>query len=80
VFQYQDVKRDPSLYLVPINRRDQTLVTQLLLAYKLNPRTVLFAGYADNQLGGEVQGLVNSVDLTRKDRTFFLKVGYGLIF
>jgi len=42
-------------------------------SYKLNPQTVLFAGYSDNLFGDE------RVDLTRNDRTFFLKLGYAWV-
>lgn len=70
--QYLDISRNTDLYLFPIAPDYKTLFTQLLLSYKLNPQTVLFLGYSDNHMG------VTGIDLTRNDRTFFLKVGYAL--
>ncbi len=49
------------------------MFTQLLFSYKVNPRTVLFLGCSDSQLGLE------DVDLTRVDRTLFFKIGYAWI-
>jgi len=73
IFQRLDVARDPALYSIEIEPETETLFTQLLFSYKLNARTVLFVGYADNQLG------LADVDLTRTDRTFFFKLGYAWI-
>jgi hypothetical protein len=54
------------------------LFSQLLFSYKINPTTVLFLGYSDNQFGGiDADGRL--IDLTRADRTFFFKVGYALV-
>lgn len=74
IVQYQQIERDLSLFEVtgPAAEEDD-LFTQLLFSYKLNPQTVLFAGYSDTRLGGE------SIDLTQADRTFFLKVGYAFL-
>ncbi len=73
IFQWLDVTRDPELYSFAVEPETETLFTQLLYSYKLNARTVLFVGYADNQLG------LTDVDLTRTDRTFFFKLGYAWI-
>ncbi len=51
---------------------DDGLFNQFLFSYKVNPQTVVFLGYSDNQAGTQ------SFDLTRADRTFFAKVGYAL--
>lgn len=40
---------------------------------KLNPRTVLFAGYSDNYEADE------AIDLVQKNRTVFLKLGYAWV-
>ncbi len=74
ILQYQKVSRNQDLYLFEINPDTQTLFSQLLFSYKLNPRTVLFLGYSDNYLG------FDGVELTQKDRTFFLKIGYAWTF
>jgi hypothetical protein len=71
ILQYTDVERNPGLYAAPVDASTELLFTQLLFSYKLNPQTVFFAGYSDTSLGDE------RVDLTRRDRTLFLKLGYA---
>lgn len=73
ISQYTGIQRDPGLYTFPVDAKTEALFNQLLFSYKLNPQTVLFAGYSDNSFGDE------RIDLTRKDRTFFLKVGYAWV-
>jgi hypothetical protein len=74
IVQYQRIERDLALYEVAgLAAEEEDLFTQLLFSYKLNPQTVLFAGYSDTRLGGE------SIDLTQAERTFFLKVGYAFL-
>jgi hypothetical protein len=73
IFQYLDLERNPDLYPFPVEPEVQTLFTQLLFSYQVNARTVLFAGYTDDQLG------LQDVDLTQTNRTFFLKIGYAWI-
>jgi hypothetical protein len=73
IVQYRDVDRVPERYLDPVDPRTKGLFTQFLFSYKINPQTVLFLGYSDNSLG--LQG----IDITRTDRTFFLKIGYALV-
>lgn len=50
---------------------DQSLASQYLFSYKLDPRTVLFIGYSDNYRGNQ------AYDLTQGSRSFFAKVGYA---
>lgn len=75
IVQYTDVERTPELYITQrpqdVERDTERLFTQLLFSYKLNPQTVFFLGYSDNSVADE------RVDLTRADRTFFLKLGYA---
>ncbi|MGB5551148.1 MAG: hypothetical protein WBO74_11685, partial [Thermoanaerobaculia bacterium] len=73
IFQWQDLERDPDLYSFEVEPKTETLFTQLLFSYKLNARTVLFAGYSDNYLGEE------NIDLTQTNRTFFFKIGYAWV-
>ena len=73
IFQWLHVDRDPDLYVDTVEPETEELFTQLLFSYKLNARTVLFVGYSDNQLG------LQNIDLTRTDRTLFLKIGYAWI-
>jgi len=49
----------------------RTLFGQLLFSYKVNPRTVVFVGYAQNGLGTEDYRVAVS------DRTLFVKLGYA---
>jgi hypothetical protein len=72
ILQYRDVDRDPERYSFPVDSRSRGLFTQMLFSYKLNAKTVLFLGYSGQLLGNQ------DVDLTRSDRTFFLKLGYAL--
>ena len=73
IFQYIDYRYNADLYNCEIDPEFRRLFTQLLFSYKLNPQTVLFVGYSDNHLGGHEFGL------TRKDRTFFVKLGYAWV-
>ncbi|HEX9941479.1 MAG TPA: hypothetical protein VGG03_05655, partial [Thermoanaerobaculia bacterium] len=75
ILQYTHVERTPELYTAldpaDVDPKSERLFTQLLFSYKLNPQTVFFLGYSDNSLADE------RIDLTRADRTFFLKLGYA---
>jgi hypothetical protein len=73
IFQWRDIERNPDLYSFEVEPKTETLFTQLLFSYKLNARTVLFAGYSDNHLGQE------NIDLTQTNRTFFFKIGYAWV-
>jgi hypothetical protein len=72
ILQYRDVDRVPERYSFAVDGRSRGLFSQLLFSYKLNAKTVLFLGYSGQLLGNQ------DIDLTRSDRTFFLKIGYAL--
>jgi hypothetical protein len=76
ILQYQNIERNPDKYGTSVTREAKSFFTQLLFSYKVNPQTVLFLGYSDN-----AEGMLNSeavrIDLTRYNRTFFLKLGYA---
>ncbi len=74
ILQYQDISRNSDLYLSPVRPEEEEFFGQFLFSYKLNPQTVLFLGYTDGRFGEQ------GVDLTQTDRTFFLKLGYALLF
>jgi hypothetical protein len=74
IFQYFDLSRNVDNYTFDVAPTQRELFTQLLLSYKLNPQTVVFLGYTDNQLGDE------QVDLTRMNQSVFLKIGYAWVF
>jgi hypothetical protein len=71
IVQYLNLARTPALYINPVSRKTQTVFTQFLFSYKLNPQTVLFLGYSDNYFGE------TGIDITQTDRTFFIKLGYA---
>ncbi len=73
ILQYTDIQRNTDLYGSPVDPSTRALFMQFLFSYKLNPQTVLFLGYSDNQMG------YRGIDLIRKDRTFFLKIGYAVV-
>ncbi|HEX7180293.1 MAG TPA: DUF5916 domain-containing protein [Thermoanaerobaculia bacterium] len=75
ILQYTSVERTPGLYIAldpeDVAPESERLFTQLLFSYKLNPQTVFFLGYSDISLANQ------RLDLTRANRTFFLKIGYA---
>jgi len=71
ILQYTHVSLDPDLYSAPTPSRTAQLFSQYLFSYKINPQTVLLAGYSDNYTG------LDRVDLRQTNRTLFLKVGYA---
>jgi hypothetical protein len=75
IVQYTRIERTPGLYIsqdpADVDPKSERLFTQLLFSYKLNPQTVFFLGYSDNSLAEQ------TYDLTRANRTFFLKIGYA---
>lgn len=74
ILQYTDISRDPGLYTYPVDARTRRLFSQYLFSYKLNPQTVLFAGYSDNAEGSQ------AADLQQQNRTLFIKIGYAWAF
>ncbi|MFC2166353.1 sugar-binding protein [Acidobacteriota bacterium] len=71
IVQYLDVSRNLDLYLSPAIPNTNTIFTQFLFSFKLNPQTVFFLGYSDNYFG------MTGLDITQSDRTFFVKIGYA---
>ncbi|HJZ12295.1 MAG TPA: hypothetical protein VJ521_09100, partial [Acidobacteriota bacterium] len=74
ILQYEQLDRTTALFSIPVEAETNQLFSQFLFSYKINPQTVLFVGYSDNHLGLE------NMSLTQTDRTFFMKVGYALVF
>jgi len=77
IAQYNQVDFDnsPGFGAPPIDNED--LFNQFLFSYKLNPRTALFVGYADNR-ANQLDPL-NPTDLIQTDRTLFAKIGYAWV-
>jgi hypothetical protein len=55
----------------PASASSNDLGTQLVYSYKINPRTVFYAGYSDSYVGS------NSQDTFQIGRSLFLKLGYA---
>jgi hypothetical protein len=71
--QDQDIERNVDLYTNRLtDPSTSSLGTQLLYSYKLNPQTVLFAGYSDNSIEDDV-----TQELEQTGRTLFLKLSYA---
>lgn len=71
--QRQLVSRNLAVFEDPATEpRTVSVASQLLYSYQLDPQTVLFAGYSDNQLEN-----LQWSRLTRTDRTVFLKLSYA---
>ncbi len=73
IFQYEEIDRDPALYLEPPGPNFEQLFSQLLFSYKINPQTVAFLGYTETRLG------LDGSDLEPLDRALFFKLGYAWI-
>lgn len=70
--QNTDVERNQAQYIDEIDEKTQDLGIQLLYSYKINPQTVFFLGYSDQFTDDD------SLDeLTKTDRTWFMKIGYA---
>ena len=69
--QYEDVTRDPSLWIAPVLAREGGFAGSALFSYKLNWQSVLFVGYGDARVLDEQDFL------TRARSQFFVKVSYA---
>ena len=66
-----DFQRDPSLSGEPVLPRNRSLNSQVIYSYKINPRTALYAGYADGYFGDQLNPLFQT------DRTLFVKLSFA---
>jgi hypothetical protein len=69
--QYEDVTRDPSLWVDPVLAREGGFAGSVLFSYKLNWQSVLFIGYGDARALDETGALV------RAGKQFFIKASYA---
>jgi hypothetical protein len=69
--QRSTLERDPALHVDPVERYSRSIGTQLIYSYKLNPRTVFYAGYGDAYYGED------GFATFQTDRTLFVKLGYA---
>ena len=58
---------------MPTDVRTRRLFSQYLFSYRLNPQTVLLAGYSDTY------DTFFASRFDQASRTFFVKVGYGWV-
>jgi hypothetical protein len=70
--QGSEVERDRALYSRPVRRRSRDVAGQLLYAYKLNPRSAVYAGYSHGGYSDDRQRA-----LTDNSRSLFLKLSYA---
>ncbi len=69
---HTQLNRNPALYTQPVDKRSQSLGTQLIYSYKVNPKTLLYLGYADSALAND------EIDsLRRTSRILFAKFSYA---
>lgn len=76
IVQYRHTRRNVSLYTNEVDRVSESVFSQLLFSYKLNPQSVVFVGYSDNYVGS-TSFTEEIVDLTQADRAVFFKLGYA---
>ena len=71
ILQYSDIQRDQDLYEDVIDELERDFFVQLLFSYKVNPRTVFFAGYTEGGFKNQ------DFTMTTTGRAVFLKIGYA---
>ncbi|MBX7186041.1 MAG: carbohydrate binding family 9 domain-containing protein [Vicinamibacteria bacterium] len=71
IAQFTNIDRNPALYTFSVPARTRQLFSQFLFSYKVNAQTVALMGYSDSARGDQ------TIDVTRTDRTFFVKLGYA---
>jgi hypothetical protein len=71
ILQYSDVQRDQDLYEDVVDELERDFFVQLLFSYKINPRTVFFAGYSEGSFENQ------DFTMTSTSRAIFLKIGYA---
>lgn len=74
--QYRRTDRNPATNPNLDRTLEESLATQALFSYKVNPLTVVFLGISDDRLSFE-EHLGTRVGLTPRGRTYFLKLGYA---
>jgi hypothetical protein len=73
--QQRRTDRNLVMYTDPTtDARSDSRATQLLYSYQLNPQTVFYAGYSNNEMQDD-----QLTELTETGRTLFLKFSYAWI-
>jgi len=73
ILQYVDYNKNVDLYNDIVNSETQSLFSQFLFSYKINPQTVFFLGYSDNYYGNQ------DINTIQTNRTLFAKIGYAFV-
>lgn len=71
IAQYRSVVRNPEQHGAEVTPEERGLFGQFLFSYKVNPQTVFFLGYSENNAATQ------DIELTKRNRTVFAKVGYA---
>lgn len=72
ITQYQDVTRAPQLYTDSVDAHSRNWASQVLFSYKVNPQTVIYAGYANGYQNDDQRD-----SLFINQRTVFFKLSYA---
>jgi hypothetical protein len=70
--QYEDTRRDPSLYLSPVSAKSARFGGSALFAYKVNWQTVVYVGYGDDRVYA-----APTDQLEPNARNLFAKISYA---
>lgn len=70
--QDQYINKNQEMYIEPTNQISKDYATRLIYSYKINPKTVLYAGYSDNAIAND-----DIVSLYKTQKTGFLKFSYS---
>lgn len=76
IVQYRHTDRNPEAYQAEVQPNRQSVFTQFLFSYKVNPQTAVFLGYSDNRVAF-TDAQLERVPLTQMNRSLFLKLGYA---
>jgi len=71
ILQYTTLEKNPGLYGDLNTRISRSLFPQLLLSYKINPRTLLYLGYSGSRSATELNPMESF------QRTLFFKIAYA---
>lgn len=71
IAQYRDVTRDATLYIDEVDSRSRNWGNQFMFSYKVNPRTLLYAGYSDGQEA------IDGDPFDEQVQTVFVKLSYA---
>lgn len=71
IAQYRDVTRNTALYVDEVDARSRNWGNQFMFSYKVNPRTLLYAGYSDGQEA------IDGDPFDEQVQTVFVKLSYA---